>query len=109
MSDIPARLLSSVPLAWAAVPLMLALGFGLCPPAVAADLTLEAAVHNPQRSAKFLARDDARHPLEELAFFGVTPHSTVVEIWPGGGYSTEILAPFLKATASIMLRFQAGA
>ena len=35
------------------------------------------------------------HPLEELAFFGVTPQSTVVEIWPGGGYWTEILAPFL--------------
>ena len=42
-----------------------------------------------------MARDGARHPLEELAFFGVTPQSTVVEIWPGGGYWTEILAPFL--------------
>jgi predicted methyltransferase len=64
-------------------------------PAVSAELTLEAAVKNPQRSAKLVARDGARHPLEELAFFGVTPQSTVVEIWPGGGYWTEILAPFL--------------
>jgi predicted methyltransferase len=68
---------------------------GLSAPAVAADLTLDAAVHNPERSAKFVARDGARHPLEELGFFGVTPQSTVVEIWPGGGYWTEILAPFL--------------
>ena len=60
----------------------------LCAPAAAADLTLDAAVHNPQRSAKFIARDGARHPLEELAFFGVTPQSTVVEIWPGGGWIT---------------------
>jgi predicted methyltransferase len=78
------------------VPLILALSLGLAAPAAAAaDLTLDAAVHNPQRSAKFVARDGARHPLEELAFFGVGPQSTVVEIWPGGGYWTEILAPFL--------------
>ena len=73
---------------------VLSLPLGICAPK-AADLTLEAAVHNPQRSEKFVARDGARHPLEELAFFGVTPQSTVVEIWPGGGYWTEILAPFL--------------
>ena len=68
-----------------------------CPasPAVADELTLDAAVHNGVRSGKFVARDAARHPLEELSFFGVTPGSTVVEIWPGGGYWTEILAPFL--------------
>jgi predicted methyltransferase len=71
------------------------LGLGLCAPAGAADLTLDSAVRNPARSAKFVARDEARHPLEELAFFGVTPQSTVVEIWPGGGYWTEILAPLL--------------
>jgi predicted methyltransferase len=71
------------------------LGLGLCAPAAAADLTLDSAVRNPARSAKFVARDEARHPLEELAFFGVTPQSTVVEIWPGGGYWTEILAPLL--------------
>jgi predicted methyltransferase len=76
--------------------LILSPPFGLCGPAASADLTLDAAVHNPQRSAKFVARDSARHPLEELAFFGVTPQSTVVEIWPGGGYWTEILAPFLQ-------------
>ena len=77
------------------VPLILGLSLGLAAPVAAADMTLDAAVHNPQRSAKFVARDGARHPLEELAFFGVRPQSTVVEIWPGGGYWTEILAPFL--------------
>ena len=76
--------------------LILSLPFGLCGPAASADLTLDAAVHNPRRSAKFIASDSARHPLEELAFFGATPQSTVVEIWPGGGYWTEILAPFLQ-------------
>ncbi len=57
--------------------------------------TLRAAVASPSRSPAFVARDAARHPLEELAFFGVQPTSSVVEIWPGGGYWTEILAPYL--------------
>jgi predicted methyltransferase len=65
-------------------------------PAASAELTLDAAVGNPGRTPKFVARDKARHPLDELAFFGVTPQSTVVEIWPGGGYWTEILAPYLQ-------------
>jgi predicted methyltransferase len=72
-----------------------ALALGVCAPVAAADLSLNSAVDNPARSAKFVARDKVRHPLDELAFFGVTPQSTVVEIWPGGGYWTEILAPFL--------------
>ncbi len=75
---------------------LLAFAFGVGAPAAAADLTLDSAVANPARSAKFVARDKARHPLEELGFFGVTPQATVVEIWPGGGYWTEILAPFLR-------------
>jgi predicted methyltransferase len=64
-------------------------------PAASAELTLDAAVGNPGRTPKFVARDKARHPLDELAFFGIAPQSSVVEIWPGGGYWTEILAPFL--------------
>jgi predicted methyltransferase len=75
---------------------IIVVALGLCAPAVSAELTLDAAVGNPARSAKFVARDTARHPLDELSFFGVTPQSTVVEIWPGGGYWTEILAPFLQ-------------
>jgi predicted methyltransferase len=78
-----------------ALAITLGLGLGLCGPAASADLTLDSALSNPARSAKFIARDKARHPLEELTFFGVTPQSTVVEIWPGGGYWTEILAPLL--------------
>ena len=33
--------------------------------------------------------------MEELTFFGITPQMTVVELWPGGGYWTEILGPYL--------------
>lgn len=56
---------------------------------------LQKAASAPTREARFVARDGARHPVEELSFFGVTPEATVVEIWPGGGYWTQILAPLL--------------
>ena len=69
----------------------------------AADDALAQAVHAPGRSAKFVARDGARHPLEELAFFGVGPQSSVVEIWPAGGYWTEILAPLLHDSGTLRL------
>jgi len=51
----------------------------------------------PQRSARNVARDGYRHPLQTLAFFGVREDSTVVEILPGSsGYYLEILAPYLR-------------
>lgn len=60
--------------------------------------TLAAAVAGPWRSAADRARDPWRHPVESLAFWGLQPGSTVVEFWPGAGWYTEILAPFLAAT-----------
>ena len=55
----------------------------------------------PTRTATASPRDHYRHPAETLAFFGVKPTDTVVEIWPGGGWYTEILAPYLaRAGAS---------
>jgi len=58
---------------------------------------IAAAVAAPTRSADNVARDTYRHPAETLAFFGVKPGDTVVELWPGGGWYTEILAPLTKA------------
>jgi len=62
----------------------------------AAIPALKAAIDGPQRSAANKARDKYRHPLETLTFFGIKPDMTVVEIAPGQGWFTEILAPFLK-------------
>ena len=50
---------------------------------------------SPERSPPFVVRDAARHPAEELSFFGIKPTMTVVELWPGTGYWTEILGPYL--------------
>jgi predicted methyltransferase len=63
--------------------------------AAAADAALVAAVASPARPAGAVARDKARHPVEELTFFGITPKMTVAELWPGGGYWTDILGPYL--------------
>lgn len=60
-------------------------------------MTLQMAVDAPGRSADNRARDQYRNPAETLEFFEVEPHMTVVEIWPGGGWYTEILAPYLYA------------
>ncbi len=57
---------------------------------------LKAAVAAPTRTPANIARDGARHPVETLSFFGVQPNNTVVELYPGGGWYTEVLAPYLK-------------
>jgi predicted methyltransferase len=57
---------------------------------------LDAAIAGEHRSAENKARDVFRRPKETLEFFGFRSDMTVVEIWPGGGWYTEILAPALK-------------
>jgi predicted methyltransferase len=59
------------------------------------DPALAAAIASPSRQSSDVARDKARHPLEELTFFGLEPTQTVVELWPGGGYWTDIVGPYL--------------
>ncbi|NND64629.1 MAG: class I SAM-dependent methyltransferase [Gammaproteobacteria bacterium] len=57
--------------------------------------SLENAVKHAKRTPENLSRDVYRHPQQTLEFFKVQPDMTVVEIWPGGGWYTEILAPYL--------------
>ena len=57
---------------------------------------LDAAIAGAHRSAANKARDRYRHPKETLEFFGLRRDMTVVEIWPGGGWYTDILAPVLE-------------
>jgi predicted methyltransferase len=58
-----------------------------------AEKTVSADQH---RLAENKARDQYRHPKQTLEFLGVKPNMTVVEISPGGGWYTEILAPYLR-------------
>lgn len=74
----------------------------------AAQKALEQAIKGPQRSEANRARDTYRHPAETLAFIGVKPTDTVVELWPGGGWYTEILAPYLADKGKLIAAPAAG-
>ncbi|MCD9085409.1 methyltransferase [Stenotrophomonas sp. SY1] len=58
--------------------------------------SLQAAVDGSWRTPANVLRDEYRHPAQTLAFFGLKPDQTVVEITPGGGWYAEILAPYLR-------------
>jgi len=77
------------------MPAVIVLSVSVIAFAAAPDAALTAAVTDPGRTATFAARDAARHPTEELSFFGINPRMTIVELWPGGGYWTEILGAYL--------------
>ncbi|WP_374470704.1 class I SAM-dependent methyltransferase [Phenylobacterium sp.] len=64
----------------------------------ASGMTLQQAVAGDWRLPADRARDAWRHPVESLTFWGLKPGQTVVEFWPGAGWYTDILAPFLAAT-----------
>lgn len=81
-----------------AVPLWTVTAAGLGPARAeqAVDARLAEILAGPQRSAANRARDGARHPAQTLAFLGVQPGHRVLELAPGGGWYTEILAPWLR-------------
>ena len=77
---------------------------------VAGPAALHAAHHDPvgdalagtHRSEENRARDVWRHPKETLGFFGFSPTQTVIEVYPGGGWYTEVLAPALKGRGKLI-------
>ncbi|MFT6681821.1 MAG: putative methyltransferase [Haliea salexigens] len=73
--------------------LALLLAVALAPAHAALDW--ESALNGEQRSAENKARDSSRHPRETLEFFGLKEGMTVVELSPGGGWYTEVLAPLV--------------
>ena len=65
--------------------------------------TTNAASTSDHRSADNIARNQYRHPVDTLEFFGLTQDMTVLEIHPGGLWYTEILAPVLKADGQLIV------
>jgi predicted methyltransferase len=57
---------------------------------------IDAILAGAHRSDANRARDQYRNPRDTLLFFGIRPDMTVVEISPGAGWYTEVLAPLLK-------------
>ncbi|MFW6053291.1 MAG: class I SAM-dependent methyltransferase [Persicimonas sp.] len=66
---------------------------------------LEQAAEGDHRSADNIARNEYRNPVDTLLFFGIERDMTVVELWPGGGWYTEVLAPALTEGTLIGANF----
>jgi predicted methyltransferase len=60
-----------------------------------------AAVADPMRPANDTARDAERKPAEMLAFSGVKPGDTVVDLIPGGGYFTRLFSSVVGPTGTV--------
>lgn len=90
---------------WRRLALMACLGLAGAPLARAQtlDLALDTALAGAHREAGNPPRDRYRHPRETLVFFGLTPQQTVVELWPGRGWYTELLAPVLHKDGKLIV------
>lgn len=64
---------------------------------------LSAYADGDHRSEMHRARNQYRHPVETLMWFGLRADMTVVEISPGGLWYSEILAPFLSNRGKLYL------
>ncbi|HEY3801097.1 MAG TPA: methyltransferase domain-containing protein [Kofleriaceae bacterium] len=73
------------------------------PPATKAEPAIEAALASPTRTDAERARDKFRHPAETLSFFGLKPDMHVIELVPGGGWYTAILAPYLHDKGALTI------
>ena len=69
-------------------------------------MSLADAVAGAWRNPADKARDAWRHPAESLEFWGLKPGETVVEFWPGAGWYTDILAPYLAANGGKLVAAQ---
>lgn len=78
----------------------------LCAPLFSAAATAQNIPENPSllevvngswRTPAFVKRDQYRHPLQVLEFSGLKPDMTLIEIDAGGGWWTQMFAPYLKA------------
>ncbi|MEM1193193.1 MAG: methyltransferase [Pseudomonadota bacterium] len=75
-------------------------------PVATSAITLDTVIAGPQRGEGHKARDPYRHPKETLSFFGLKPDMTVVEMSPGGGWYTRIIAPYLASGGGSYIALQ---
>lgn len=73
-----------------------AASYAATPAGTVTDAQYQHVLQGPWRASENSARDAYRHPEQTLKFFGLRSNQTVIEITPGGGWYSEILAPLLK-------------
>jgi len=67
------------------------------------DAKIRTSLAGPQRTDAAKARDKYRHPAETLESFGLEPNMTVIELNPGGGWYTAVLAPVLRDQGKLVV------
>ncbi len=80
----------------------IAIAMALMAPAALADFDWDTALNGKHRAEGNADRNQYRHPRETLEFFGLEPGMTVMEISPGGGWYTEVLAPLMKGNGTFI-------
>ena len=80
---------------------MIALSFSVFSETAHHEDALFEAVNNSDRNIEYSPRDHFRNPYETLSFFKIKPTMQVLELAAGGGWYTEILAPYLKADGKL--------
>ncbi len=73
-----------------------------------ADKAISKALKHKVRTDQEKARDSERKPLKTLQFYGLEPDMTVVELMPGGGWYTKILANTLKKKGKLYVAMGAS-
>ena len=82
--------------------LMALAALALAAPAFAADAAIDAAIANPDRTEADRERDAREKPAEVLALAGVKPGMTVVDMFAGAGYYSELLAGVVGPTGKVL-------
>ena len=72
------------------------------------DAKVEAALAAESRPEADVERDRNRKPLETLKFFGLEDDMTVLELIPGGGWYTRVLAPVLADNGKLYVALGTG-
>ena len=72
------------------------------------DAKVEAALADDSRPAEDRMRDRNRRPLETLNFFGLKDNMRVLELIPGGGWYTRVLAPVLADNGKLYVALGTG-
>jgi predicted methyltransferase len=72
------------------------LAIAAAPASTVTDAQFAEVLTGDWRAPQNSARDVYRHPQQTLQFFGLRPEQTLIEITPGNGWYSELLAPLLK-------------
>lgn len=88
--------------------LLMICGFAYADDFSAVEEKLKVAMKSDVRTEAEMKRDRNRDPVDTLEFFGLRDDMTVVELLPGGGWYTKLLAPVLKDNGQLYVAIGTG-